>query len=82
MANMLTAHYDSPAEACPIHISIYRNQYYMSIRLVDLCLDRPQLMTYEWEESLWRMMEIQMCSEMPTGEMFPDKHIPICVDSE
>jgi len=50
---MLTADcgYDSPAKACPIHTAIYRSQHYMSIRLMNLCLDRPQLMTYEWKES-------------------------------
>lgn len=50
---MLTADYgyDVPAEACAIHISIYRSQGYMSIRLANLCLDRPQLITHKKEKS-------------------------------
>lgn len=50
---MLTADYgyDAPAEACVIHISIYRSQGYMSIKLSNLCLDRPQLITRKREKS-------------------------------
>lgn len=50
---MLTADYgyDTPAEVCTILISIYRSQGYMSIRLANLCLDRPQLMTHKREKS-------------------------------
>lgn len=50
---MLTADYgyDPPAKAYPIHISIYRSQHYMPIKFVNFCLDRPQLMMYEWEGS-------------------------------